>query len=71
VKFWSALSRHTPDFEYSTTHNTFLKEVSFSFPPKADYFHPFEQVANFVVYAASKGNKESVSTELDVVAHHG
>jgi hypothetical protein len=49
----------------------FLKEVSFSFPPKADYFHPFEQVANFVVYAASEGDQESVSTELDVVAHHG
>jgi hypothetical protein len=42
-----------------------------SFPLEADHFHPFKQVANFVVSAAAKGNQELVGTELDVVAHHG
>ncbi len=49
----------------------FHKDVSFCFTLNTGYFHPFEQVANFAVYAASKGDQELVSTELDVVAHHG
>jgi hypothetical protein len=41
------------------------------FPLEADHFHPLERVAYFVVSATAKGSQESVSTELDVVAHHG
>jgi hypothetical protein len=38
---------------------------------KTDYFHPFEQVASFVVSGAAKGDQELVGTKVDVVAHHG
>jgi hypothetical protein len=46
----------------------FLAEVSF--PLKADHFHPLEGVVHVVVTVTAKVKQESVSTELDVFAHH-
>jgi hypothetical protein len=52
--------------------NAFVEEIGFSLKLKADCFHPFEWVAHFLVSTATKGNQnqESVSAELDEVAHH-
>ncbi len=49
--------------------DSFLKEVCF--PLEAYHFHPFKRVACFVVFAASKGDKQAVGTKLDIVVHHG
>jgi hypothetical protein len=58
-----------PDLEYLPTRFSFLKEVGFAL--EADSFHPFKQVPNFEVSVTAKAEKESVSAESDVVAHHG
>ena len=49
--------------------NAFFEEICF--PLEADHFHPFEQVADFVVSLVAEGNQELVGAELDVVTHHG
>ena len=55
--------------QFGVFSNAFLEE--FCFALKADCLHPFKRVPNFEVAIAAKAQKESVSTEFDVVAHHG
>ncbi len=41
-------------FRYRVFADAFFKEIGFSL--KADGFHPFKRVANFVVFVAAKGD---------------
>ena len=61
AKFWSTLSTPTPDFEYSPVR--FSKKKCF--PLEVYHLHPFEQVVNFLVSAAARGNQELVGAELE------
>ena len=59
-----------PVYSYSRLEvfpNSLLEEVSFAL--QTNCLHPLERVSGFVVTATSKAEKESVSTESDVVAH--
>jgi hypothetical protein len=57
------------DTQFGVFSNAFLKEVCFAL--KADCLRPFKQVPSFEVTVAAKAKEELVSTEFDVVAHHG
>jgi hypothetical protein len=57
------------DARFGVFSDAFLKEVCFAL--KADCLHPFEWVPGFEVTVAAMAKEESVSTEFDVVAHHG
>ena len=58
-----------PDTRFGVFSDAFLKEVCLAL--KTDCLHLFERVPNFEVTVAAKAKEESVSTEFDVVAHHG
>ncbi len=57
------------DTRFGVFSDAFLKEVCFAL--KTDRLHPFERAPNFEVTVAAKAKEESVSTEFDIVAHHG
>ncbi len=57
------------DIQFGVFSDAFLKEVCFAL--KTDRLHPFKWVPNFEVTVAAKAKEELVSTEFDVVAHHG
>ncbi len=57
------------DSRFGVFSDAFLKEVCFAL--KTDRLHPFKRVPSFEVMVAAKAKEESVSTEFDVVAHHG
>ena len=57
------------DTRFGVFSDAFLKEDCFAL--KTDRLHPFERVPNFEVTVAAKAKEEPVSTEFDVVAHHG
>jgi hypothetical protein len=57
------------DTRFGVFSDAFLKEICFAL--EADRLHPFERVPSFEVTVAAKAKEELVSTEFDVVAHHG
>ena len=46
-------------------------EKGVCFPLQADCLHPFEWITCLVVTIATKGEKKSVRTKYNVIAHHG